>query len=412
MEFSHILVYAISFLGLFTSSLFLITFFDEKNKMKFSAKQPETLPAISLIIPVYNGEKGVAKTIKNALSIDYPKDKIEIIVVDDGSSDKSYEVAKGYEKYGVKVFKIQHGGKGKALNFAIKQSKGEFIANLDSDSFVDKDILLKMAGFFENPDVMAVTPSIKIWKPQNIIQKIQMIEFLSSSIARKVFSYLGAVPLMAGACSLFRRKFFEKHGGYKEDSLTEDCEMSLRIENNNYLIQNAMDTSVYTSGVKTFRQFFNQRLRWFKGLLDSFVIHKSLFNPKRGNIAVILYLMMSSVLLGMISFGYGLVKFSQVFIQNISNFYSIGFDASYWFDFTFDYFNINTAATIILPSILIICSAFFIYLCKKYSKERQKVAEPFVLSFFTYWFFVAAIWISAIYYKVSNKKIKWGSRYL
>ena len=412
MEFSHILVYVISFFGLFTSSLFLITFFDERNRVKFSAKKPKVLPSISLVIPVYNGEKGVEKSIKNALSINYPKDKIEIIVVDDGSSDKSFEVAKRYEKYGIKVFKIEHGGKGKALNFAIKHSKGEFIANLDADSFVDKDIFLKMVGFFENKDVAAVTPSIKIWKPENIVQKIQAFEFLSSSIARKVFSYLGAVPLMSGACSLFRRKFFENHGGYKEDSLTEDCEMSLRIEDCGYSIQNAMDVSVYTSGVKTFRQFFNQRLRWFKGLLDSFILHKSLFNPKRGNIAVILYLMMSSVLLGIISFGYGLFMFSQIFIQNILNFYSIGFDASYWFDFTFDPFNINMAATIILPAILVICSVVFVYLCKKYSKERQKVAEPFVLSFFTYWFFIATIWISAIYYKVSNKKIKWGSRYL
>jgi len=416
LMFRTLLVYIICFFGIYAAVLFFISFFDNKNMKTFNASRPEyeKLPLISLIIPVFNGEKALRKTILNALHLEYPKDKIEIIVVDDGSTDKSYKIAESFAKQGIKACRLgENLGKGAALNLGIKRSSGQLIANLDADSFLDRDALLKMAGFFENPHVMAVTPSVKIWGPKNIVQKIQFVEFLSTAIVRKVFSYLGGVPIISGASTLFRKDFFEKHGGFLENTLTEDVEMSLRIENKGYITESAMDVSVYTCGALTFRIFFSQRLRWFKGLIDSLMIHRDLFRPSKGNVAVmILPLSLLAIVLAMTATAYALVKFTQIAAQNFINFYLVGFDMSQWFDINFDVYSIDVGATMILPLVLILFSIILIYLCRKYSNERQRIVEPYLLFILSYWLIAAMCWASALIYKIAGKKIRWGNRHI
>lgn len=413
MEFSHILIYVLSFFGIFSFSLLIITFFDKKNIKRFNAKMPEKLPSVSIIIPAHNAGKGVGKSIKSLLNIDYPKEKLEILVVDDGSTDNTYEIASKYKNKGVKVYSILYGGKGKALNYGIMKSKGEFVGNLDADSFLDKDALLKMMGFFKNKRVMAVTPSIKASNPKTIAQKVQALEFLSSSIIKKVFSYFGAMPIASGACTIFRRSFFEKYGNYLEYSLAEDGEMSLRIAEKGYRIENAMDTAVYTNGVKTFKGFFNQRLRWFRGLLDCLIIHKSLFHPSRGNISLIVLPMITvSILLTLIGSIYALSVFLGKSINNLLNFKAIGFDLSYLLDYKLDLFNINLGTTVVLPVMLIFFSIILMLVCKKYSKEHRGMMQSYVLFFLIYWLVASFSWVRAIFYKITGRKIKWGSRWL
>ncbi len=413
MEFSHLLIYVLSFFGIFSFCLFIITFFDKRNMRNFSAKLPARLPTVSMIIPAHNAEHGVEKSIRSLLNLDYPKEKLEIIVVDDGSTDNTYKIASKYKSKGVKVYPIPYGGKGKALNYGIMKSKGEFVGNLDSDSSLDRDALLKMVGFFSNKKVMAVTPSIKANHPKTIAQKIQAIEFLSSSIIKKVFSYFGAMPIASGACTIFRKSFFEKHGCYLEDSLAEDGEMSLRIAEKGYRIENAMDTAVYTDGVKTFKSLFNQRLRWFRGLLDCLIIHKRLFHPSKGNISLIVLPMISiSILLTLIGSIYLLSVFLSKSFHNLINFKSIGFDLFYLFEYKIDFFNINIGATAVLPLILIIFSIILMMVCKKYSREHRGIMQSYLLFFFIYWIVASLSWIRAFFYKLTGKKIKWGSRWL
>ena len=121
-------------------------------------------------------EKTIAKTVKSLLNLDYPKDKLELMVIDDGSTDKTYEKARQFAKAGVKVFTKKNAGKAAALNFALKKSTGDFFGALDADSFVNSNALKKMIGHFKDPKIMAVTPSLKVYNPKTILQKIQYIE--------------------------------------------------------------------------------------------------------------------------------------------------------------------------------------------------------------------------------------------
>lgn len=413
MDLGQVLIYVISFFGIFSGTLLLLTFFDDTYKKYSKANVPKRLPLVSIIIPAWNCEKGVERSIKNVLSLNYPKNKLDIIVVVDGNKDNTYAVASKYKKYGVRAFQIPYGGKGKALNYGISKSKGELIANLDADSFLDKNALMKMVGFFENPEVMAATPSIKVWKPKTIAQKVQALEFLASAIVKKAFSYLGSMPFASGASTMFRKEFFEKYGNYLEDSLAEDGEMSLRVTKQGYVIENAMDTAVYTSGVKSFKSLIAQRLRWFRGLLDCLIIHKSLFHPKRGNMAfVVLPMVLTSIGLTLIGATYILFKFGQAIISGAFNLSAIGFDFSHIFDFKFDAFNINIGSTMILQLLLLIFSVVLLYISKKYSKDKQRIAKPYLWFLIFYWLVAYVGWMKAAFYKVFGKKIRWGEREL
>src|SRR3989344_7550140 len=144
------------YMGLFTLILFLVTFFEQKRELK----NPKITKYynVDVFIPAYNEEENIEKTIQSVLDLDYPKEKLKIVVIDDGSTDSTYNIAKRFEKQGVIVYTKKNGGKASALNYAIKRSKADIVFSLDADSFVGKDNLKKMIGYFDNPKVMAVTP--------------------------------------------------------------------------------------------------------------------------------------------------------------------------------------------------------------------------------------------------------------
>src|SRR3989344_403136 len=154
MEVYDAFVYTLAYIGLLATSFYiinLVTYYKNKPEIKESTDKK-----VTIIIPAYNEEKSIEKTIKSALSLDYPKEKIEIIVVDDGSKDNTYEIAKRFASEHnpkVRIFTKKNGGKGTALNKGIKESTGEIIVTMDADTAVNADALKKMIGFFSEKDV-------------------------------------------------------------------------------------------------------------------------------------------------------------------------------------------------------------------------------------------------------------------
>ena len=119
---SLLLIYASLFISTFTGVLFLLTFFENINKL--GNPRIRKYPSVCIVIPAHNEEPNIASTIESALAIDYPKNKLEIYVVENGGSkDKTYAIAKKYRKRGVKVISLKKGGKGNAMNYVIKKTK-------------------------------------------------------------------------------------------------------------------------------------------------------------------------------------------------------------------------------------------------------------------------------------------------
>ncbi len=415
LTFHTILISTLSLLGLFTILAYFLTLLSP-NKKKYLTDN-NFRPKVTIIVPVWNeghanGER-IRKTINSLLDCDYSKDKLEIIIVDDGSNDNSLQIAKSYEKFGIKVFSHKKSrGKTSAINTGMKHATGEFIAGLDADSFIERDVINKLVPCFKDKNVMAAIPSIKIWKPKRFLQWVQYQEFLSAVFIRYVQSELGSIPLAPGAFTLVRRTFIQKYGFLNPHTMVEDLELSLRIQSEKYLIENVVDANVYTSGVKTFKAFVNQRIRWFYGFMIQLKRYKHLFRKEYGNLAYfILPTSVTFVLTAIFMFFYTMIMLIKNLIQYIREVMLVGIDFSSMFDFNFDPFFINIDNTTMLPLILLLVIFALMHYTKKISNEKQGITTPFIAFMLTYWFLGSLCWVIAIYYYIRKKKIRWGPNY-
>ena len=225
-------------------------------------------------------------------------------------------------------------------------------------------------------------------------------------------SELGSIPLAPGAFTLVRRTFVEKYGYLREDTMVEDLEMSLRIQSENYLIENVIDANVYTRGVKSFKVFKNQRLRWFCGFLLQLKKYKHLFSKEYGNLGVfILPSTLFYVFLTVFLLFYSIVRFGINIYKKINEIILVGLDPLSWLDWNFDIFFLTLDNTTVMPLALLGIAFFFMMYIKKISNEKQRILPSFITFIFTYWLIGSIVWLIAIYYYFTGKKIKWGPRY-
>jgi cellulose synthase/poly-beta-1,6-N-acetylglucosamine synthase-like glycosyltransferase len=384
-----------------------------ENRKNLKNPKHKSLPSITVTVPAYNEEKTLAKTIKSLLELDYPKNKLNIIIVDDGSTDDTYKIAKSFSKQGIKVFRKENQGKAAALNLALKNCKTEFFGALDADSFVDKNALKNMIGYFENKKIIAVTPSLKIYNPRTFLQKIQRIEYLIGIFLRKIFAFLGSIHVTPGPFTIYRKKFFDKYGNYDCNNLTEDIEVALRIQSNKFMIENSVDAVVYTVGPKNFRTLLKQRIRWYMGFIENVIDYKHLFSAKYGNLGLfILPVSFISVGLVIITLFYTLIRTLSKSVQNLINYNSINFDLSQLFKFNFDMFYVNVGSLMFLSILTLMFGIMIIYFAKRISKENMPIKFHYIFYLVIYWALFGFWWITASAYKLLGKRIEWGQRTL
>ena len=297
--------------SLFMAFMFLVLF--GKNRKAIREMPPlSSLPSVSLIVPAYNEERTVSKTLRHLQGLDYPKEKLEIIVVDDGSTDKTFEVASRFGR--ITVLKKANGGKASALNFGLKLAKGEIVACVDSDSRPKSDALLKMLPFFSEPDVAAVTSSIFVSGAKNLIERLQKIEYIMIVWARKLLEYLDGVYCTPGPLSLYRADILRKVGGFDEKNLTEDIEIAWRLMHHGYKIRMALGAEVLTAPQETFGKWWKQRLRWnIGGLQTTFKYAGDVFKSGSLGVFVLPFFSLSYALSLSGFFLFGYLVFSWLF---------------------------------------------------------------------------------------------------
>lgn len=241
------------------------------------------LPPVSIIVPAYNEGVVIESSIRSLLNLQYSN--LEIIVVDDGSSDDTYERAKRYEgRQGgntvVRVVKKENGGKGDALNHGIELSKGEFVLTVDADSRLEPASLLYAVQHFKNPKVGAVAGNVKVGNRHNMLTKMQALEYIEGlNMVRRSQGYFSAVNIIPGPLGLFRREVLKEIGGYELDTFAEDCDITIKLLSYGYKIEYEPFAITWTEAPGTIRDFFRQRYRWTRGILQSLRKHSgSLFH--------------------------------------------------------------------------------------------------------------------------------------
>jgi len=322
------IVYLIfAYLTLFISFMFLILFIKNRNTMQRVPKASNP-PSVSILIPAYNEEKDIANTLKCVKRLNYPKDKLEVIVIDDGSRDSTYEIASKFR--GVKVLKKQNQGK-KAftLNYGLKHAKGELVACMDADSMPQPNSLLHAVAYFTEHNVGAVTTSIFVRKPRNFLGLLQKMEYSMIVWTRKLLEYMESIYVTPGPLSIYRRNVLIEVGGFDEKNVTEDIEIAWRILKNGYKIRMSTKSIVYTKTPYKFGGWWRQRLRWNIGGLQTTGKYKSgLFRKSYGTLGtfVIPFFSISFVvsLLGFGIFFYLIANWLYTFINFSTVAYSAG----------------------------------------------------------------------------------------
>ena len=232
--------------------------------------RPKNHPLISIIVPGYNEEKVISTAIKSLTQMDYPN--FEILVVDDGSKDDMFLVAKEYEDdRRVRVIKKINGGKSSALNRGISEALGEFVLCMDADSKLDKGVLFKAMAFFEaDPKLAALAGNVVVGNGKNLLTKFQKLEYVTGlNFYKSAQSYLGIVNIVPGPIGVFRKSVLHKIGGYKEDSFAEDCDLTMRILFNGYSVRYCPELYAVTEAPEEFQELVKQRYRWSRGVLQA-----------------------------------------------------------------------------------------------------------------------------------------------
>ncbi|HDQ06803.1 MAG TPA: glycosyltransferase family 2 protein [Candidatus Bathyarchaeota archaeon] len=240
-------------------------------------------PSITIVVPAHNEEKVIERCIEAILEIDYPKK--EVIVVDDGSKDKTYRLATNYRPKGVMVLRRDKaGGKSAALNTGILVAKGEIIITCDADSLIGRGALRRIARRFQDSSVSAVAGNVKVLNRTNLVTNCQALEYVvNENIYRRVFDIFGVVPVVPGPLASFRKRSLKEIGFYDRDTLTEDFDITIKLLKTQKIVQALSDANVYTEAPSSWKDFIKQRTRWNRGTFQTVIKHRNVFgNPRFG----------------------------------------------------------------------------------------------------------------------------------
>lgn len=395
----------ICFLGIYATIWFLLLFLQKKEEFhrQFPLKK---FPTISVLIPAHNEEKIIAKSLHSILGIDYPKDKLKVIVVDDGSTDRTFEIARSFAKRGVKVYRKPNGGKASAVNYGLEKIRSKLVLTLDTDCFLEKGALAKMVSEMQEEEAMAVIPSIEVFRPKGILQNVQSVEYSFMNFFRKLQASIYSLPY-APAAVLFKSQFFKKYGKLDETTITEDFEIGLRVNLHNYNIAHAFDAKVFTIVPDTLRKLMRQRLRWAYGSFTEMKKHKRLLSLDYGDLGAFVLpqiLIGTGILISVLFFSVLSVMYET--IHSFLMLQLVGYElrtdllSSFYIIYTL----LDIKIFILIFSLLLSIS---IYLLVKKTGQSKLSFKHFLIFIFLYSWFLSLAYILALIYFLLGKKPRW-----
>jgi len=260
-------------------------------QIESALKLPDTFPQMSILVPAYNEEKVIQLTIESLLNTVYPKK--EIIVIDDGSTDRTLEIARQYKDQ-IKVLHKENGGKASALNHGLAFAKGDIVTIVDADTVLGRSALKNIAKGFTNENIAAVAGNIKIRNKVNWLTWCQALEYLSGiQIMRRALDYFGAITIVPGALGAFNKKRLVEAGTYHKATIVEDFDATMKILKSGVVVQASSKATAYTQAPQTFRDFYKQRTRWYRGNLQVMTRHTDILkNPRFGTLQRFAYPLM------------------------------------------------------------------------------------------------------------------------
>jgi cellulose synthase/poly-beta-1,6-N-acetylglucosamine synthase-like glycosyltransferase len=257
-----------------------------ENRGHAGDRAPE--PPVTIVVPVYNEETVIIAALRSLLQLRYPA--MEIIVVNDGSTDRTLERAVSLEgRYGdttLRVVSKVNGGKASALNTGIALARHDFILCMDGDSRLHPQTLRAAMRHFVDPRVGAVAGNVKVVNRGNVWTRLQALEYVEGlNMARRAQGFLRVVNIIPGPIGIFRRDVLLQVGAYDTDTFAEDADLTLKVLTAGWHVTYEERAIAYTEAPETFVNLVKQRYRWTRGILQALRKRRAwLSSPSRGRV--------------------------------------------------------------------------------------------------------------------------------
>lgn len=420
------LMYPFLFLSIYFQVFMLSNFFSGRRAMRLEDKVSETyyksyakggdlyVPEVSFLIPAWNESKTLGGTIESVFNLIYPKEKITIYIINDGSSDNTLEIAKSYEKnlHDIKVVVLdkKNGGKHTALNLALTYVTSELIICLDADSYVDEKALIIATQYFKDESVKGLASCMQIRDTPTWIHKIQRIEYLLSIFWKKSYSNIDAIQVVPGPFSIFRKSVFDELGNYRPAHNAEDLEMTMRMHKHNYRIVNAHRAYVYTLGPDTLKGLIRQRVRWMRGFLDNAWDYREMFFQKKyGHFGLFtLPIAVSLIFYVVFAITYAVYKSLIALYNKYEELSILGFKLPFSEWNGIDWFFVNTDIMLFLEMFVLTMLAFVIFTSRQIAKDERPLLKHLLMYYFLYPLIAPIFIFKAVFGSIFKTKSTWG----
>jgi len=413
MEFLTILYLSYTFISFYFLMIYILTYFQNKSQI-YETIKPNKTESISIIIPCFNAEQSIAKTIQAHLNSDYPKLK-KIIIVDDCSTDNSAKIIKELAKKHKQLMYVKTpkrtGNAAGAKNYGSKFVKTKLIGFSDDDSIPAKNATSKMVGFFNDEKVGAVTSRVLITGKKNFLTKSQAIEYKIIAFTRKLLGFLESIYVTNGPLSIYRKKAFDQVGGFDPKNLTEDIEITWHFVSKGWKVCMAIPSIVYTHPPTTIGTWFKQRIRWNVGGLQTVAKYRKQFlNTGMLGLFIMPFFMLSWILgiTGLFFLAYRFTKF--IMMKYLVTKYSIAANVAI---ITMNDIALNPSILFLFGMLLFALGLTYTVTALFYSKESGKIIGYKIRDIFIYSFFYLLAYpplLIVSFYKYMRGYNKWGTK--
>jgi cellulose synthase/poly-beta-1,6-N-acetylglucosamine synthase-like glycosyltransferase len=362
------------------------------SKKKRVAK--DQLPTFSIVVPVKNEGKVVGRLLEALAKLDYPAGKQEVIIVEDGSTDRTLEIcskfAEARQGSAVKILqKPSSDGKSSALNYGIRQATGDFVAVFDADSVPAADVLLNVSRYFDDPSVAAVQgKTLSINSEENMLTKFIAYEdvvwceaYLRGKDVLNLFVHL------RGSCQFIKRSVLEELAGFDERILSEDMELSARLTEKGYRIRYASDACSWQETPASLKGLVKQRTRWFRGTMEvAFKYGRLMAKPSMRSFDA------EATLFGPFILLFSLLTYFAAFFS-----FFVPFPLGSWWQMALQFTALSSMLTLFLCGLALV-----------YASKPRKVTNVFWLPFiYFYWSLQTLIALHAVLLIVLRRPGKW-----
>ncbi len=403
-------LWVFAYISLFVT-LFWLQVPEVQVKTKLEKKIAAEFPTVSILIPAYNEGETIKATIQSLHQLNYPQNKLQIIVIDDGSTDNTYQQANKFKN--ILVLRQTNKGKGAALNYGLQHAKGEFVSCLDADSYMCPDSLKQLIPHFVDKRMGAVICAIRAKNTERILEKLQRLEYIFAAFMRKLMSMVNTLYITPGVLSTYRTSVLKQLEGFDENrnNLTEDFEIALHLHSEGYKIKIETKSIGYTNVPQTLHAHYNQRVRWYRGFIyNTFKYKYMIFNNKYGMMGMfqlplaILSVLMLFTTISII--GYQVLYRSVGLIVDILNLKTNFFMLFKIPNIKLTLLNVDIRIWFPVTIIFILITYLFIR-AHRDARERWKFMEIYPLYFVYYPYLQMIYWITAIFKESINAKRKW-----